>query len=257
MVRQLRVEHPGVDIRLFEEEDNDAGAQGVLAGELDLAFTIGHRGGDLDSMLLLDDPFVLVAPRGELPDGPYPTAELDDLPLVGYPPSSCQVDIENGLRAVGASPTFVFRTYDNGAQMAMVRAGHGLGGDAAARRRHPRRRARRPVPVAGAAAAPDLPRVAARPHAVARRGTDGRAGGRGRQAPPPAARSPPDVRIVLIGPGAVGGVVGGRLFQHGHDVVLVARGAHREAIADARPHRRVAGGLGHAADPRRRRRRPS
>jgi 2-dehydropantoate 2-reductase len=40
------------------------------------------------------------------------------------------------------------------------------------------------------------------------------------------------VRIVLIGPGAVGGVVGGRLFQHGHDVVLVARGAHRQAIAE-------------------------
>ena len=40
------------------------------------------------------------------------------------------------------------------------------------------------------------------------------------------------MRIVLIGPGAVGGVVGGRLFQHGHDVVLVARGAHREAIAE-------------------------
>ena len=40
------------------------------------------------------------------------------------------------------------------------------------------------------------------------------------------------MRIVLIGPGAVGGVVGGRLFQFGHDVVLVARGAHREAIAE-------------------------
>jgi 2-dehydropantoate 2-reductase len=39
------------------------------------------------------------------------------------------------------------------------------------------------------------------------------------------------MRIVLIGPGAVGGVVGGRLFQFGHDVVLMARGAHREAIA--------------------------
>jgi DNA-binding transcriptional LysR family regulator len=125
MVQQLRAEHPEVDIRLFEEEDNDAGAQGVLAGELDLAFTIGHRSGDLDSMLLLDDPFVLVAPRGELPAGHYPTAELDDLPLVGYPPSSCQFDIENGLRVVGATPTFVFRTYDNGAQMAMVRAGMG------------------------------------------------------------------------------------------------------------------------------------
>jgi 2-dehydropantoate 2-reductase len=39
------------------------------------------------------------------------------------------------------------------------------------------------------------------------------------------------VRFVLIGPGAVGGVVGGRMFQSGHDVALVARGAHREAIA--------------------------
>jgi DNA-binding transcriptional LysR family regulator len=125
MVRQLRSEHPGVDIRLFEEEDNDAGAQAVLAGELDLAFTIGHRGGNLESMLLLDDPFVLVAPRGELPDGPFATAQLDQVPLVGYPPSSCQADVEDGLRALGVAPTFVFRTYDNGAQMAMVRAGMG------------------------------------------------------------------------------------------------------------------------------------
>jgi 2-dehydropantoate 2-reductase len=39
------------------------------------------------------------------------------------------------------------------------------------------------------------------------------------------------VRFVLIGPGAVGGVVGGRMAQFGHDVVLVARGPHREAIA--------------------------
>src|SRR5918994_2783771 len=77
MVRQLRAEHPEVDIRLFEEEDNDAGAQGVLAGDLDIAFTIGHRGGDLESMLLLDDPFVLVAPKGELPDGRYPSSLLD------------------------------------------------------------------------------------------------------------------------------------------------------------------------------------
>jgi DNA-binding transcriptional LysR family regulator len=125
MVQQLRREHPGVDIRLFEEEDNDAGAQAVLAGELDLAFTIGHRSGNLESMLLLDDPFVLVAPKGELPDGRYPSSLLDQASLVGYPPSSCQADVERGLQAVGASPTFVFRTYDNGAQMAMVRAGMG------------------------------------------------------------------------------------------------------------------------------------
>jgi 2-dehydropantoate 2-reductase len=39
------------------------------------------------------------------------------------------------------------------------------------------------------------------------------------------------MRIVVYGAGAVGGVVGGRLHQHGHEVVLIARGAHRNAIA--------------------------
>jgi 2-dehydropantoate 2-reductase len=39
------------------------------------------------------------------------------------------------------------------------------------------------------------------------------------------------MRFVVLGAGAVGGVVGGRLAQHGHDVVLVARGAHGTAIA--------------------------
>jgi 2-dehydropantoate 2-reductase len=39
------------------------------------------------------------------------------------------------------------------------------------------------------------------------------------------------MRFVVYGAGAVGGVVGGRMFQHGHDVVLVARGEHRRAIA--------------------------
>ncbi len=38
------------------------------------------------------------------------------------------------------------------------------------------------------------------------------------------------MRFVVLGAGAVGGVVGGRLVQHGHDVVLVARGAHGAAI---------------------------
>src|SRR5687767_4430253 len=39
------------------------------------------------------------------------------------------------------------------------------------------------------------------------------------------------MRFVIVGAGAIGGVVGGRLAEHGHDVVLVARGAHHDAIA--------------------------
>lgn len=38
-------------------------------------------------------------------------------------------------------------------------------------------------------------------------------------------------RFVVYGAGAVGGVIGSRLHEHGHDVVLIARGAHRDAIA--------------------------
>ena len=38
------------------------------------------------------------------------------------------------------------------------------------------------------------------------------------------------MRFIVYGAGGVGGVVGARLAQHGHDVVLIARGAHYEAI---------------------------
>jgi 2-dehydropantoate 2-reductase len=39
------------------------------------------------------------------------------------------------------------------------------------------------------------------------------------------------VRFVILGAGAIGGVVGARLHQSGHAVVLIARGAHHDAIA--------------------------
>jgi 2-dehydropantoate 2-reductase len=38
------------------------------------------------------------------------------------------------------------------------------------------------------------------------------------------------MRFVIFGAGAIGGVVGARLHQAGHDVALIARGAHLEAI---------------------------
>jgi 2-dehydropantoate 2-reductase len=38
-------------------------------------------------------------------------------------------------------------------------------------------------------------------------------------------------RFIIHGAGAIGGTIGSRLFQHGSEVVLVARGAHRDAIA--------------------------
>jgi 2-dehydropantoate 2-reductase len=40
------------------------------------------------------------------------------------------------------------------------------------------------------------------------------------------------MRFVIFGAGAIGGVVGGRLHQAGHEVALIARGNHYEAIRD-------------------------
>ena len=40
------------------------------------------------------------------------------------------------------------------------------------------------------------------------------------------------MRIVVFGAGAVGGVIAGRLFEHGNEVVAIARGAHFEQMRD-------------------------
>jgi 2-dehydropantoate 2-reductase len=40
------------------------------------------------------------------------------------------------------------------------------------------------------------------------------------------------MRFVVFGAGAIGGVIGARLAQHGHDVAVIARGAHYQAIRD-------------------------
>jgi len=38
------------------------------------------------------------------------------------------------------------------------------------------------------------------------------------------------MRYVVFGAGAIGGAIGGRLFESGHDVVLIARGDHHDAL---------------------------
>ncbi len=40
------------------------------------------------------------------------------------------------------------------------------------------------------------------------------------------------MRYIIYGAGAVGGVIGARLFEHDHEVVLIARGAHLDAIRE-------------------------
>jgi 2-dehydropantoate 2-reductase len=39
-----------------------------------------------------------------------------------------------------------------------------------------------------------------------------------------------EMRYIIVGAGAIGGTIGGRLFEAGHEVVLVARGPHLDAL---------------------------
>jgi len=40
------------------------------------------------------------------------------------------------------------------------------------------------------------------------------------------------MRYIIYGAGGIGGCIGARLFQHGHDVILIARGAHLRAMQE-------------------------
>jgi DNA-binding transcriptional LysR family regulator len=123
IVRRLREDFPDCDIRLFEDEMT--ALPKVAAGELDLAFTCAPTRSDLSAVTLLEDPYVLVARRGEFPRGPVRVEELDGLPMVGFPPTCDMNRIEVELTALGVRPVNVFETADNGTVMAMVRAGMG------------------------------------------------------------------------------------------------------------------------------------
>jgi DNA-binding transcriptional LysR family regulator len=122
IVTQLRAEHPAVDVRLFEEE---AALPKLHAGEVDVVFWVGPLDADLERTKLLDDPYVLVARRGDFPDGPVALEQLDGEQIVSWPLICDQDRVDRTLAARGVQPVVVFRTADNGTLLSMVRAGLG------------------------------------------------------------------------------------------------------------------------------------
>ena len=120
VVRRLREEHPGCDIRLFEEETDQP-----QVSDLDLMFFDGRVDGDVHHFKLLDDPYLLVARPGAFPDGPVPLARLDGAPMVAHPPICDQARVEQELARGAVRPHIVFRTVGNEAVLSMVRAGMG------------------------------------------------------------------------------------------------------------------------------------
>lgn len=127
IIGQMRQHAPDVDIRLFETDDQAELLKGIRADELDLAFTVDPEvTDDLSSELLGFDPFVVLAPRGDL-EGPTVCPEvLNDHPIIGQPAGNvCQALIDRRLDHHGVRPDYVFRSQDNGAVQGMVRSGMG------------------------------------------------------------------------------------------------------------------------------------
>jgi len=121
IVRRLRDERPGCDIRLYEEEADPPRVEG-----LDLVFFDGRVDGEVEHLKLLDDPYVLVARRGAFATGPVPLTRLDGEPIVAYPPICDQPRVEREMARHGLRPRIVFRTAGNEAVLSMVRAGLGV-----------------------------------------------------------------------------------------------------------------------------------
>jgi DNA-binding transcriptional LysR family regulator len=127
IVGRMRTERPDVEIRLFESDLDDELDAKLGGGELDVSFVVGDLDDRYESVALLTDPFVLLAPHGEFEPGPVRVELLSGRPFIGQQEtSSCQRLNELGLAALGCQPTYVFRTNDNGAVTAMVAAGMGL-----------------------------------------------------------------------------------------------------------------------------------
>ncbi len=124
---RMRRERPDVDIRPFEEHDDSHMLERLATGDLDLTFTVAPvHDARFEVIELCEDPFVLVTPKSEGPRRPVAIAQLSKTPLIGQQPNdACQTRIESGLARAGVRPNFVFRSNDNGAVQAMVRAGMG------------------------------------------------------------------------------------------------------------------------------------
>ncbi|MFG1625201.1 LysR family transcriptional regulator [Kribbella sp. NPDC049227] len=120
VIRRLREELPRCDIRLIEDESDPP-----PVGTVDLMFHDRRVPGEIEHLKLLDDPYVLVAPRGAFPEGPVRVSSLDRAPMVAWPPTCDQREVEAMFARNDVRPQIVFRAVGNEAVLAMVRSGLG------------------------------------------------------------------------------------------------------------------------------------
>ncbi|MCB0968996.1 MAG: LysR family transcriptional regulator [Ilumatobacter sp.] len=126
IVGRMRDQFPSIEMHVVESDDEDRLVTALVTGEVEVSFLVGEPPADIDGLHLFDDPYVLVARPGQFDEGPVSVDQFADEPMIGQHPNACQLTGEAGLRSVGLTPTYVYRTNDNSTVAAMVRAGMGV-----------------------------------------------------------------------------------------------------------------------------------
>jgi DNA-binding transcriptional LysR family regulator len=130
LLRRFAEKHPDVEIVLSESQDEDELLTMVERGDLDLTFwTLPVLGGPYETVELLRDPYVLVVPAGsplaELRRPPT-LKEITLHPLIGFNQCRAMAHVDLQLTAAGRTPSYVFRSDNNGTVQGLVGAGVGL-----------------------------------------------------------------------------------------------------------------------------------
>lgn len=128
-VRALREVAPDISVALYEGPSSAGLIDDLLDDELDVTFIEGsYTDPRVEVTALGRDPYLLLLAtdsplRDKVVRGSFPLELLDGVALIGQPPLTYQDDVDGILRANGVTPTYLFRTVDNGAVQAMVRSG--------------------------------------------------------------------------------------------------------------------------------------
>jgi DNA-binding transcriptional LysR family regulator len=131
VITRFREERPDLQLRVIESDMQSDLLQRLAEGELDLTFGVRPVDSeiDLDVTELAHDSFVVISPldtevaRGRRTVRPE---ELIGMPMIGQRAGdACQATLEGGMRKAGVEMDIVFRSNDNSAVQAMVRAGMG------------------------------------------------------------------------------------------------------------------------------------
>ncbi|MEO7126823.1 MAG: LysR family transcriptional regulator [Nakamurella sp.] len=126
ILRRLRAERPGLDMRLEEHYEETELVEGLTSGNLDVTFLVNGNAPTIKRIDVLTDPFVVLARAEDAGPGPVSIQRLAAGPLIGQIASTFQDELDDTLRAAGCEPDYVFRSADNGVVISMVRAGLGL-----------------------------------------------------------------------------------------------------------------------------------